>query len=338
MTPHSLNLTSKPNLTTNGKVARSTVATFRHCNQCQSGNQSSILFNYLFVGLKVLRLRIGVRTVPDHFDELRIHVGEEVDTSKEIRRRLSWLAAEEIPNHLEKEDEAKRQLTVRDYLKLKRFLAGSDAIDDPKLRMSDLQIISSRRCANYFVDPIKLPRWARDIMPTPPNAVERGWLNKSALFVEFDPVFPIGMSVTEEQAKNAFVSAMESWNRANVGIRFELGFGSGDIVVRWIGPSFDPERFLSATTFAHADFPPPDNNQFGPPPLPVCFSAIEKWSVNGDDTALDLESVALHELGHCLGLFHRDFTSIMYDRLFPGQIRRDVDVATISSAKSLYDT
>jgi hypothetical protein len=57
--------------------------------------------------------------------------------------------------------------------------------------------------------------------------------------------------------------------------------------------------------FAHADFPPPCSVVTNALPKPVHFDDSEHlWSIGAIANAFDVETVALHELGHIIGLAH----------------------------------
>ena len=59
---------------------------------------------------------------------------------------------------------------------------------------------------------------------------------------------------------------------------------------------------------AHAFFPPPAGGTYAGH---LHFDDDESWSSDG--TGIDLETVALHEIGHLLGIMHsNDPTAIMY--------------------------
>lgn len=113
-----------------------------------------------------------------------------------------------------------------------------------------------------------------------------------------------------------------------------------DFVIGWYQPNGDPECLaygcqLNEYDHAHADFPPP-NTLFGGPPLPIHFNGNEPWSTDGHPAAFDIETVALHELGHCLGLFHGPPGTIMEEFVWPGQIRREIDASTQFRIAQLY--
>ncbi|XP_008233428.1 PREDICTED: metalloendoproteinase 3-MMP-like [Prunus mume] len=79
------------------------------------------------------------------------------------------------------------------------------------------------------------------------------------------------------------------------------------------GSAFDGPR----GTFAHAN--PPRGGNFH-------YDADERWSSNPGPNEVDLESVAVHEIGHLLGLNHNPDlpASIMYPYFDYGIIKRDL--------------
>ncbi|KAJ6975450.1 hypothetical protein NC653_031332 [Populus alba x Populus x berolinensis] len=81
-------------------------------------------------------------------------------------------------------------------------------------------------------------------------------------------------------------------------------------------------------TLAHA-FSPEDGR--------LHFDAEEKWSTNPAMDQFDLESVAVHEIGHLLGLDHSsDSNAVMYSGIPSGTKKRDLAQDDIDGIHALY--
>lgn len=94
--------------------------------------------------------------------------------------------------------------------------------------------------------------------------------------------------------------------------------GTGDIAIKWIyhdGPG---------GTLAYAYYPVVGD---------VFFDESETWTTNGSGT--DLESVAVHEFGHSLGLAHSDDTTAVMYAFYLG-IRRNLTPDDILGIEYLY--
>lgn len=82
-------------------------------------------------------------------------------------------------------------------------------------------------------------------------------------------------------------------------------------------------------TFAHA---------FQPTYGWLHFDADENWSANPGPEEVDLESVALHEIGHVLGLHHDDNVpeAVMVSYFSYGKTKRDLHADDIQGIRVLY--
>ncbi|KAF2308632.1 hypothetical protein GH714_011542 [Hevea brasiliensis] len=79
---------------------------------------------------------------------------------------------------------------------------------------------------------------------------------------------------------------------------------------------------------AHS-FPPQDGRSH--------YDADESWNTNPDMNHMDLESVALNELVHVLGLAHsQDPNAVMHSGIAPGTIKRDLTQDDIEGIQALY--
>ncbi|KAM7278461.1 hypothetical protein ACFE04_005595 [Oxalis oulophora] len=67
------------------------------------------------------------------------------------------------------------------------------------------------------------------------------------------------------------------------------------------------------------------------------FDGDENWSTEPSSDEMDLESVAVHEIGHLLGLAHTtDPNAIMYPTIEEGAIKRDLSQDDIDGIHTLY--
>ncbi|KAJ8750016.1 hypothetical protein K2173_013931 [Erythroxylum novogranatense] len=135
---------------------------------------------------------------------------------------------------------------------------------------------------------------------------------------------------TPTEAMTAVDRAFRTW-QANTHFRFtrtqdyrnanlKISFQSGD---HGDGAPFDGP----GGTIAHASAP--TNGQFH-------YDASERWSVSQTAGTFDLETVALHEIGHLLGLGHSSVEgAIMYPSIAPGTTK-GLHADDIQGIRALY--
>ncbi|XP_062087118.1 metalloendoproteinase 5-MMP-like [Humulus lupulus] len=68
------------------------------------------------------------------------------------------------------------------------------------------------------------------------------------------------------------------------------------------------------------------------------FDGDENWNTNPGPNQMDLESIALHEIGHVLGLQHDDTVpdAVMYSILNYGNVKRNLHPDDIAGIRALY--
>ncbi|XP_022741449.1 metalloendoproteinase 1-like [Durio zibethinus] len=139
--------------------------------------------------------------------------------------------------------------------------------------------------------------------------------------------------ISVQQLRPIIARAFQRWAAVS-GFTFQEAplFTQADIVIgfhrlfHWDGYPFDgPGNVL-----AHA-FAPQDGR--------LHYDADENWSTTNLTTInqIDLESVAVHEIGHILGLGHsQDPRAIMFAYYMPGTIKRNLGQDDIDGIRALY--
>lgn len=121
----------------------------------------------------------------------------------------------------------------------------------------------------------------------------------------------------------AIVNAFNTW-QTNSTLSFIRVYSSdADIIVRWLtGDHGDGSPFDGpGGVLAHAFFPYPSGGSYAGQ---LHFDDDENWSV--DSTGIDVESIALHEIGHVLGINHSTvLNAVMYPYYFFAKRELDSD-------------
>ena len=112
-----------------------------------------------------------------------------------------------------------------------------------------------------------------------------------------------------------------------------------DVLIDW-RPANDPDLSMIGGIVAHSDYPPgcsvvvPQNSL----PLPIHFDDSENsWAIGSVAGALDVETVALHEIGHILGLDHSTVPgSVMWPSMGLNTIFRVLTQDDIDGVQACY--
>uniref|UniRef100_A0A2C9VKR0 Peptidase metallopeptidase domain-containing protein n=1 Tax=Manihot esculenta TaxID=3983 RepID=A0A2C9VKR0_MANES len=152
--------------------------------------------------------------------------------------------------------------------------------------------------------------------------------------------FPVGFpdghlliqNPNEQDMRSACSQAFQRWESVSQFKFQEAPAGShADIVIGFYrGDHGDEDPFDGPGNILAHSFPPQDGR--------FHYDADEDWSSNPNMNQMDLESVAVHEIGHLLGLAHsQDSNAIMYATIPPGTIKRELTQDDIDGIHALYD-
>lgn len=143
--------------------------------------------------------------------------------------------------------------------------------------------------------------------------------------------------LSQANQRTAVINAFATWASV-VNITFtELTTPTGaDIIIGWgtgshtvtnvCGTAFDG----SGGTLAHAYFP-----GFAPLNGDVHFDDAETWSTTGAGITRDLQTVAVHEIGHAIGLDHSAVSSAVMFSFYSG-VRRSLTSDDITGIRTIY--
>jgi hypothetical protein len=159
--------------------------------------------------------------------------------------------------------------------------------------------------------------------------------NKTSISFAFD----VGTADVAGNAEfQAVRNAFQTWAAA-VPLAFtEVGVDDNpDIRIGW-RPADDPDHSMVGSVLAHADFPPGCSVIVDELPLPIHFDDPEvNWVDGAVADSFDVETVALHEIGHTLGLLHSDVPgSVMFPSVSAGITKRALTEDDLQGIRSLY--
>ena len=147
---------------------------------------------------------------------------------------------------------------------------------------------------------------------------------------------PDGLSL--DDAADAVAQAFATWARV-VPVALSRTTTSADagVEVRW-QPAADPDHDMVGGIVAHADWPGTCAVVTDSLPKPLHFDATEHAWVVGETTgAYDVETIALHEIGHLLGLRHSTVRgAVMFPTANAGSTHRDLHADDVAAVTGLY--
>jgi hypothetical protein len=152
---------------------------------------------------------------------------------------------------------------------------------------------------------------------------------------------PLSSQVGNNVAMNAVRRAFNTWANCGVGLTFtEVPLTSThDFTVEWRQAN-DPDHNMTGGVLAHADFPPGCSIIVNAPPLPLHYDDQEHTWVDGAvANGFDIETIALHEIGHLLGLAHTNVSgAVMFPTVSANHTNLTLQQDDLDGIRSLYPT
>ncbi len=195
-----------------------------------------------------------------------------------------------------------------------------------------VKLLTTPRCG--VADPAPGHRTSRGRL-APFVTVGAKW-NKQVLTYRFLNSTP---DLSEDRQRAIIREAFARWAAVcSLEFREDNGNGMTDLSVAFHrashgdGSPFDSAGGPDGNTLAHAFFPPPRGGQWAGS---LHFDEFEQWKDQPGGIGTRLYNVALHEIGHLLGLAHSpDGNAIMY--AYYAENRNDLQPDDIAGAQSLY--
>lgn len=215
---------------------------------------------------------------------------------------------------------------------------------DPVVKAATTEAI--KRYQNFYklrvtgaLDPATLKKMAEPRCAMPDSVIEAatrcpwGGPQMKYYFEKFSRALP------EEDCRAAFVAAFNTWQQ-HVPIAFVevKKREDADVVIAWI-QQMDGDYVMAQNCSAHSDWPPgcchvcPSDRK-----MPIHFNERHCTFVIGQRAEqYDLETVAVHEIGHVLGMKHSDDNrAVMYSNVYPGILKRVLSSDDLAGIKQLY--
>lgn len=174
--------------------------------------------------------------------------------------------------------------------------------------------------------------------PSPLEASVTGPWKRSDLTFGFGNA--TSQAVGDDAARTAIRNAFNKWAEVSAPLSFsEVDLDNDpDILVEW-RQAADPDHSMVGGVLAHAEFPP--ETPFNPSasrPLPLHFDEEEHtWVIGEVANGFDIETIALHEVGHCLGILHTNVQdAVMFPRVSSNHILRAPQPDDLVAVRELY--
>lgn len=298
---------------------------------------------HIFVPIFLLHTQpcISTRPIPGRFTEITFNYtwqnfanflnarrGSQVSGISELKRyfhHFGYLPLRDFSNMTDTYDARFESAVVRYQARFGLQITGKLDFDTlsqimaPRCGVPDNTVHTLHASINYVLFPGK-PRWTRQIPMTltyamsPENLIN--YLSLSDIKEVFKRAFGRWGSVIP-------VSFVETDNYGFADIK--IGFYNGD---HGDGEPFDGVLGVLAHSFS------PESGKFH-------LDAAERWAVDFEleksKVAVHLESVAVHEIGHLLGLAHSSVEeAVMYPSLKPRRKKVDLSLDDIQGVQALY--
>jgi hypothetical protein len=250
----------------------------------------------------------------------RDEVNDTVSQVQQYLGRFGYLQAAYEPSRLDE--------PTQDALRLFQQRVGipqTGIVDD-----ETAAALEKRRCSVP-----DMPSRGRAVSAVPPAFVAGG-CDYEGEFRTLTYAFLIGTSdLPGRQELQAIRNAFATWQQ-QISVDFEeVGAANNpNFSIGWFtGAHGDDDPFDGVgNTLAHAYYPPPCG---GTHSGKMHFDDAEVWALAGGANRFDVETVALHEIGHLLGLGHSTVVgSVMFP--FIEGVRRNLSQDDIDGIRSLY--
>ncbi|MGR3310790.1 MAG: matrixin family metalloprotease [Candidatus Brocadiales bacterium] len=241
-----------------------------------------------------------------------------------ILARYEYLCGAYCPGRY---DEVTRQ-AVAQFQSYYRIYPEEDGVCDK----DTINLLNQPRCG--VCDPSPAHRSVTGRL-SPYVTVGAKWEKNSLLyrFLNSTPDLPI------DRQREIIRDAFSRWAKSSALEFNEIqGAESPDLSIAWHhrshgdGNPFDDGGGSDGNTLAHAFYPPPRGGGWAGS---LHFDEFEQWKDQPGGTGIRLYNVALHEIGHLLGLAHsQDTNAIMY--AYYSENRNDLRADDIAGIQSLY--
>jgi hypothetical protein len=144
--------------------------------------------------------------------------------------------------------------------------------------------------------------------------------------------------VAGDDEREAVRRAFRTWTAATQVAFREVGTGdSPDVLISW-GNANCGDANMTGSTLAHADYPPGCGYYGNALPRPLHFDDQEHaWCIGAVAGEYDIETVALHEVGHILGMLHSSVAgAVMFPTVSANATLRALAPDDIEGVRRLY--